>query len=132
MKPCSKTDVVHKVTAANFHGILGGPFKVVPSHPDLFFFCPPGLDIGSLESGGRRRNETRSSEGASSKHLLSGSSARLKAGPEDEEDRTAVDGRRIPLPSGLPSTGPPYTGKLCSLGVPSAPLGETVSASGAS
>ena len=87
-KPCSKTDVVHKVTAANFHGILGGPFKVVPSHPDLFFFCPPGLDIGSLESGGRRRNETRSSEGASSKHLLSGSSARLKAGPEDEEDRT--------------------------------------------
>ena len=86
-KPCSKADAVHKATQASFQDILSGQFKVVPSHADLFFFCPPGLDIGSLESG-RRRNETRSSEGASGKHLLSGSSGRLRAGLEEEEDRT--------------------------------------------
>ena len=86
-KPCSKTDAVHKATQASFQDILSGQFKVVPSHADLFFFCPPGLDIGSLESG-RRRNETRSSEGASGKHLLSGSSGRLRTGLEEEEDRT--------------------------------------------
>ena len=86
-KPCSKTDAVHKATQASFQDILSGQFKVVPSHADLFFFCPPGLDIGSLESG-RRRNETRSSEGASVKHLLSGSSGRLRTGLEEEEDRT--------------------------------------------
>ena len=58
-RSCSRLDGVHKATQASFQQILSGQFKVVPSHPDLFFFCPPGLDIGVLDSGGggRKRNE---------------------------------------------------------------------------
>jgi hypothetical protein len=76
---------VHRATQAHFQAILGGQFKAVPSHPDLFFFCPPGLEMGALDGSGRKRNETRSSEG---KTLFSGSSGRLRAGLEEEEDRT--------------------------------------------
>ena len=87
-KPCSKSEAVHRATMANFQDILGGQFKVVPSHPDLFFFCPPGLDIGSLDTSGRRRNETRSTDGGGKGNLLSGSSGRLRSGLEEEEERT--------------------------------------------
>jgi len=66
--------------------ILNKQFQQVPSHPDLFFFCPPGLDIGALHnSSSRKRNETRSSEGTS-KNFHSTSSGKIKA--EEDEDRT--------------------------------------------
>jgi len=85
-KSCVKLDPVHKETQNKFLEILNGQFKMVPSHPDLFFFCPPGLDIGVIENdSGRKRNETRSSEGTS-KNMHSGSSGKLKV--DEDDDRT--------------------------------------------
>ena len=96
-KPCCKVDQVHKNTQQSFQEILNGQFKVVPSHSDLFFFCPPGLDIGVLDhSSGRKRKETRSSEASGGKNMFSGSSGRLRAGLEDEEDRGTIEFRSEP------------------------------------
>ena len=85
-KACINFDSFHKDTKTKFMDILNKQFKQVPSHPDLFFFCPPGLDIGGLHNNSsRKRNETRSSEGTS-KNFHSGSSGKIKV--EDDEERT--------------------------------------------
>ena len=82
-KSC-KFDSFHRDTQNKFMEILNKQFKQVPSHPDLFFFCPPGLDIGALHNSSRKRNETRSSEGTS-KNFNSVSSGKIKT--DEEEDR---------------------------------------------
>ena len=85
-KSCFKLDSFHRDTQNKFMEILNKQFKQVPSHPDLFFFCPPGLDIGALHNNSsRKRNETRSSEGTS-KNFNSVSSGKIKT--DEEEDRT--------------------------------------------
>ena len=85
-KTCVSLDSFHKDTKNKFMEILNRQFKQVPSHPDLFFFCPPGLDIGGIHhNSSRKRNETRSSEGTN-KNFHSGSSGKIKT--EDDEDRT--------------------------------------------
>ena len=76
-KSCVSFDSFHIDTKSKFMEILNKQFKQVPSHPDLFFFCPPGLDIGLHQSSSRKRNETRSSEGTS-KNFHSGSSGKIK------------------------------------------------------
>ena len=83
-KSCVNFDAFHNDTKTKFMDILNKQFKQVPSHPDLFFFCPPGLDIGLHHNTNRKRNETRSSEGTS-RNFHSGSS-KLKC--EEDEDRT--------------------------------------------
>ena len=86
-KTCVSLDTVfHTDTKRKFMEILNKQFQQVPSHPDLFFFCPPGLDIGRAHhSSSRKRNETRSSEGTS-KYFYSGSSGKIKT--DEDEDRT--------------------------------------------
>ena len=85
-KTCIKIDSFHQDTKLKFMEILNKQFKQVPSHPDLFFFCPPGMDVGGAHKRVRKRNETRSSEGTS-KNYHSGSSGKIRT-DDDEEDRT--------------------------------------------
>ena len=86
-KTCVSLDSsFHTDTKRKFMEILHKQFQQVPSHPDLFFFCPPGLDLGAhAQNSSRKRNETRSSEGTS-KNFCSGSSGKIKT--DEDEDRT--------------------------------------------
>jgi hypothetical protein len=87
---CLATDSLHGSLQKKFSAIIGQKFKAVPSHSDLFFFCPPGLELGeTIRVGSRRRNETKSSE-STSKHNQSGEN---KSRGEEEDDNKTVEFR---------------------------------------
>ena len=91
---CLLVDNLHAMLQKKFSSVIGQKFKAVPSHSDLFFFCPPGLELGEvIRIGSRRRNETKSSE-STSKHNQSGGEANLvKYKPDEEEDNKTVEFR---------------------------------------
>ena len=80
---CFALESWHRSVQKKFLEIVGSKFRVVPGMEDVFFFCPPGLELGDvLRVGSRRRNETKSSE-STSRHLNSD-----RQRPEEEDDKT--------------------------------------------
>jgi hypothetical protein len=87
---CLVTDSLHAMLQKKFSSVIGQKFKAVPSHSDLFFFCPPGLELGeAIRIGSRRRNETKSSE-STSKH---NHSLENRHNLDEEEDNKTVEFR---------------------------------------
>ena len=63
---CFKQESWHKSVQKKFSEIVGNKFKLVPGMKDVYFFCPPGLELGEvIRVGSRHRNETKSSENTS-------------------------------------------------------------------
>ena len=80
---CFKQESWHKLVQKKFCEIVGSKFKVVPGLQEIFFFCPPGLELGEVvRIGSRRRDETKSSESTSRPVNVE----RQKA--DDDDDKT--------------------------------------------